>query len=209
MIGTKKIKLGVLVSGSGTNLQAIIDASESGKIDASVSIVISDNPKAYALERAKKHGIETALIERSSFKSMPSFEEKIVEAISRHDVDLVCLAGFMRIIGKTLLCAYSDRIINIHPALLPSFPGLEGQKQAFDYGVKISGCTVHFVDDKVDHGPIIMQAAVAVSEDDTEETLRGRILKEEHRIFPEAIQLFAEGKLRTDKRRVYIDVKKE
>ena len=200
----KKIKIGVLVSGSGTNLQSIIDNCESGRIDATVEVVISDAPKAFAIERAKKHQIDTVIIERGKFKNRKTFEERIVSELKAHNVDLVCLAGFMRIIGKTLLGGFPGEIINIHPALLPSFPGLNGQKQAFDYGVKITGCTVHFVDDKVDHGPIICQSSVPVKEDDSAESLKERILTEEHKIYPQAIQLYAEKRLKIENRRVYI-----
>jgi phosphoribosylglycinamide formyltransferase 1 len=199
-----KINLGILVSGSGTNLQSIIDNCKSDRIDALVKVVISDSPEAFAIERAKKNNIDTVTVVRSEFDSRKSFEKKIVEILQSHKVELVCLAGFMRIIGKTLLGAYPNRIINIHPALLPSFPGLDGQKQAYDYGVKIAGCTMHFVDDKVDHGPIICQSSVPVMEDDTPQTLKDRILEEEHRIYPQAIQLYAEGKLKIKNRRVYI-----
>ncbi|MFA4974103.1 MAG: phosphoribosylglycinamide formyltransferase [bacterium] len=196
--------IGVLASGSGTNLQSIIDASESGKINAEVKIVISDTPGAKALERAKKHGIPALLVQRGDFKSKLDFEQRIVSLLAEHGVSLVCLAGYMRIIGKTLLDAFSMKIVNIHPALLPSFPGLDGQRQALDYGVKIAGCTVHFVDELTDHGPIIAQAAVEVKEDDTVDSLRERIIKEEHRIYPEAIGLYADGRLTVEGRRVRI-----
>ncbi len=204
MSAHKKIPLGVLVSGSGTNLQAIIDASESGKIDADVRVVVSDVPDAKALERARKHKITAVAIERKDFESKVAFESEIVKAFGEHGAEFVCLAGFMRIIGDTLLRAFTNRIINIHPALLPSFPGLEGQKQAFDYGVKVSGATVHFVDEKTDHGPIICQAVVEVFEDDTVETLGARILEQEHIIYPQAIQLIAEGRVSVEGRRVHI-----
>ena len=199
-----KLKLGVLASGGGSNLQAIIDACESGCIGATVSCVISDVPGAPALERAKKHRIPARTIERSGFESRQAFEGAIVAALNDHGAQLVCLAGFMRIIGKTLLGHFRDRIINIHPALLPSFPGLDGQGQAFEYGVKIAGCTVHFVDEMTDHGPIICQAAVEVQEDDTLDALKKRILAEEHRIYPRAIGLIAEGRVKVEGRRVRI-----
>lgn len=200
----RKIPLGVLVSGSGTNLQAIIDASESGGMDAEVKVVVSDVPEARALERAKRHNIPAVAIERKDFENKKAFELGIVKSLREHGAELVCLAGFMRIIGDTLLSSFEHRIINIHPALLPSFPGLEGQKQAFDYGVKVSGATVHFVDEKTDHGPIICQTAVEVFEDDTVETLKARILEQEHIIYPKAIQLIAEGRVSIDGRRVHI-----
>lgn len=200
----KPLPIGVLASGSGTNLQSIIDASESGRINAEVKVVISDAPDARALGRAKKHGIPAFVVQRSEFKSKQDFEQRIVSLLTEHGVSLVCLAGYMRIVGKTVLDAFSMRIVNIHPALLPSFPGLDGQRQALDYGVKVAGCTVHFVDELTDHGPIIMQAVVEVKEGDTVDALRERILKEEHRIYPEAIGLYAEGMLTVEGRRVRI-----
>ncbi|MFH1829286.1 MAG: phosphoribosylglycinamide formyltransferase [Pseudomonadota bacterium] len=204
MIASKKIALGILVSGSGTNLQAIIDAASREKINAEVKIVISDVLEAKALERARKHNTPAIVIERKSFESKKAFEQEIADTLKKHGVELVCLAGFMRIIGRTILDAFPNQIINIHPALLPSFPGLDAQKQAFDYGVKVSGATVHFVDEKTDHGPIICQVAVDVHEDDTVETLKARILKQEHRIYPEAIQLIAEGRVSINGRTVHI-----
>lgn len=200
----RKLPLGVLVSGNGTNLQAIIDAQESGRIDAAVKVVVSDVPGAAALDRARRHGIDAVTVERKHFESRRAFEEAIVSALTARGVELVCLAGFMRIAGPALLAAFPRRIVNIHPALLPSFPGLDGQRQALEYGVKVSGATVHFVDEKTDHGPIIRQEAVAVREDDTVETLRARILEREHRIYPEAIQLIAEGRVSIEGRRVRI-----
>ncbi|MFA4873965.1 MAG: phosphoribosylglycinamide formyltransferase [bacterium] len=204
MSESRKLPIGVLVSGSGTNLQSIIDASLQGLIDAQVRVVVSDVAEAYALARARKSGIPAIAIERNNFSSRPEFEEAIVDTLNERGVELVCLAGFMRIIGATLLEAFPDRIINVHPALLPSFPGLHAQKQALDYGVKVAGCTVHFVDSKTDHGPVIAQASVEVREDDTAETLAARILKEEHRIYPEAIQLYAAGRLKIEGGRVRI-----
>ncbi len=200
----KKLKLGVLASGSGTNLQAILEASANDKIDADVRIVISDVAAAKALERAKKFGVATAIHLRKNYPTKEEFEKAIVRDLKKHDVELVCLAGYMRIVGKEFLAAFPDRVINIHPALLPSFPGLDAQKQALEYGVKVSGCTVHFVDEKTDNGPIILQAAVKVAEDDTVDTLSARILKEEHRIYPEAINLCARGRLVLKGRRVRI-----
>ncbi|MFH0799259.1 MAG: phosphoribosylglycinamide formyltransferase [Pseudomonadota bacterium] len=194
----------MLVSGNGTNLQAIIDAAETGRIDAEVSAVVSDQAGAPALERARRHKIASAVIERSRFESRDAFEEAIAAEFKGHGVELVCLAGFMRILGGRLLKEFPGSIINIHPALLPSFGGLDAQRQAFEYGAKLSGCTVHFVDEKIDHGPIIMQAAVEVREGDTVEALKERILKEEHRIYPQAIQLIAEKRVAIEGRRVKI-----
>lgn len=200
----KKLKLGVLVSGSGTNLQAILESCQKGTIDAEVAMVISDVPTAKALKRAQNFSVATAVHERRVYPSKKEYEQAIIKDLKKSSVDLVCLAGYMRIVGKEFLEAFPLRVINIHPALLPSFPGLEAQKQAFDYGVKVSGCTVHFVDEKTDHGPIIIQAAVPVHEDDTVETLQQRILKEEHRSYSAAIQLIAEGKVTIEDRRVKI-----
>lgn len=208
MAKNRKINVGVLASGNGSNLEAMIDACERNEIRAAVAVVICDNEAAFALKRAKKHGIDSHFVDRKSFRSKEDFEKQIVGLLRASKVDLVCLAGFMRIIGKTLLGAFKNRIMNIHPALLPSFPGLDAQRQAFDYGVKIAGCTVHFVDDEVDHGPIICQATVPVFEGDTAEMLRQRILENEHIIYPRAVDLFAEGRLRIDNRRVYILDKK-
>lgn len=204
----RNLGLGILASGSGTNLQAIIDACESGRIDANVRIVISDDPKASALERAKKHAIPHQVVQRKDFKKKSEFETKIVDLLRSRDVELVCLAGFMRIIGNSLLDAFPLRILNIHPALLPAFPGLDGQKQALDYGVKVAGCTVHFVDDQIDHGPIICQETVPVLENDTLEDLKARILEKEHMAYPRSIQLYAEDRLKIEKRRVYISPQK-
>lgn len=198
------INIGVLISGRGSNLQAIIDASEKGDIPAKVSVVISNKPDAYGLKRAKKHKIPTAVFEPKKFPDKNTYELEIVKTLKQHKVDLVCLAGYMRIVGTVLLEHYPGKIINIHPALLPSFPGLHVQQAALDHGVKISGATVHFVDEGCDTGPIIVQASVPVLENDTEETLSARILEQEHKIYPQAIKLFAEGKLKIEGRRVRI-----
>lgn len=197
-----KLRIGALASGRGSNFQSIIDAVESGYIKAEMKILITDNPDAYAVERARKHGIEHLVLRPREFGSKDEFYARISSELQNRVVGLVILAGFMRIVGRPLIEAYPNRIMNIHPALLPSFPGLHGQKQAHDYGVKISGCTVHFVDEGMDTGPIIIQAAVPVRDDDTEESLSERILKCEHRIFPEAVRLFAEGRLEVDGHKV-------
>jgi phosphoribosylglycinamide formyltransferase 1 len=204
MKSAHKLPIGILASGNGSNLQAIIDASESGRIDAEIRVVVSDVPDAFALTRARRHGIPTAAIERKGFASKEDFEKRIVQELSGHGVALVCLAGFMRIVGTTLLAAFPERVLNIHPALLPSFPGLHGPRQAIEYGVKVAGCTVHVVDEQTDHGPIIAQAAVDVLEGDIADTLAARILREEHRIYPTAIQLIAEGRLSIQGRRAVI-----
>ena len=198
------INVGVLISGRGSNLQAIIDASEKKKTPAKVVVVVSNRPDAYGLERAKKHKTPTAVFEPNNFPDKNTYELEIVKTLKEHKVDLLCLAGYMRIVGPVLLEHYQGRMMNIHPALLPSFPGLNVQKAAIDHGVKVSGATVHFVDEGCDTGPIIVQAAVPVLENDTEETLSARILEQEHRIYPEAIKLFAEGRLKIEGRRVRI-----
>ena len=198
------INIGVLVSGRGTNLQSIIDAIREGKIEGRISIVISDNRKAFALKRAEKSNIETRYIDFKSFKNREDYDKKIVEYLKEKNVDLVVLAGYMRILSPYFIKMYKNRIMNIHPALLPSFPGLHAQRQAVEYGVKVSGCTVHFVDEGVDSGPIILQKSVEVSADDTEESLAERILKEEHHIYPKVIQLFCQGRLIIKGRRVFI-----
>lgn len=199
------ISLGVLASGRGSNLQAIIDEIEADRLDATVRIVIVDNLNAYAIERAKRHSIEHLCLNPKGFASGDGFFEKIAEELKIRGVDLVILAGFMRIVRKPLIDAFPDRIMNIHPALLPSFPGLHGQKQAGDYGVRITGCTVHFVDEGMDTGPVIIQAAVPVMPDDSEDTLAERILRLEHRIYPEAIRLYAEGRLKVEGRKVMVE----
>lgn len=198
------VKLGVLVSGNGTNLQAIIDRIDAGTLPASVACVISNKSEAYALERARKHGIPALCLPYRGFASREAYDAELVKMLSEQEVQLVILAGFMRILTPIIIDAFPDRIMNIHPALLPAFPGLDAQKQALDYGVKVSGCTVHFVDAGCDTGPIIMQAVVPVEEGDTEDSLSQRIHNEEHRIYPEAIRLYAEERLHVEGRRVVI-----
>ena len=198
------LKLGVLASGRGSNFQSIIDEIEAGILNASINLLITDNPDAYAIERAKKQSIKYLYLNPHDFKSKNDFYTVIAKELVKRDVDLVILAGFMRIVGKPLIEAFPNRIMNIHPALLPAFPGLHSQKQAVDYGVRVSGCTVHFVDEGMDTGPIIIQAAVVVSPDDTEDTLSERILRLEHKIFPYAIRLYSEGRLYSDGRTIKI-----
>ena len=197
----KKTRLAVFVSGSGTNLQAIIDAQIKS---VEIVVVVSNNPDAYAIERAKKHNISVEVIDHKQYSSREEFEKEIIRRLEPYRVDLIVLAGFMRILSPVFIRAYKNRIMNLHPALLPLFPGMHAAKQALDSGVKFTGCTVHFVDEGVDTGPIILQAVVPIQDDDTEETLLERIHKEEHRIYPEAIRLFAEGKLRIEGRRVFV-----
>jgi len=198
------LKLGVLASGRGSNFQSIIDSIESGVLKADIAVLICDNSSAYALERAKNHKIEALVLKPKDFADKNAYYSHIAGELKKRGVELVILAGFMRVIGKPLIDQYRNRIMNIHPALLPSFPGLHGQKQAVDYGVKISGCTVHFVDEGMDTGPIIIQAAVPSYHDDTEDTLSGRILKQEHKIFPYAIKLYSDGRLSVEGRKVII-----
>ncbi len=201
---TRKLRLAVLASGGGTNLQSIIDRAQQGHLDAEIVLVLSNNPDAGALQRARDAGIATACVNHRDFAKREDFDRAVVDKLKSVNPDLIALAGFMRIISKVFLAAFPQRIINIHPALLPAFPGLHVQQKALDYGARFSGCTVHLVDDGVDTGPIIVQAVVPVHADDTEATLAARILKQEHRIYPQAIQWFAEGRVKVDGRRVLI-----
>lgn len=204
MADRKPVQLAVLVSGNGSNLQAIIDRIEAGEINARIVCVISNKPDAFALKRASKHGIATVIHGNSNFASRRDYDTALVEILRSHGTELVILAGFMRILTDVMVTAFPSAIMNIHPALLPAFPGLHAQQQALDYGVRFSGCTVHFVDCGTDTGPIIIQAVVPVLQDDTEETLSARIQKEEHHTFPEAIKLFSEGKISVQGRHVRI-----
>ena len=201
----RQIPIGVLISGSGTNRQCIIDAIEAQKLDAKIEIVLSNKADAYGLARAQNHGIETEVLEHKNFPSREAYDQAVVDLLRGPGVELVVLAGFMRLLSPVFVKAYSNRIMNIHPALLPSFPGLHVQKKAVDHGVRFSGCTVHFVNEECDEGPIIIQAVVPVFPDDTDETLAARILTQEHRIYPRAIQLYAEGRLHIVGRRVLVD----
>lgn len=198
------MNIAVLCSGSGTNLQAIIDSVKSGYIPADIALVVSDNKDAYALTRAKDAGIETLVLDPKTFKNREEFDKEIVRNLKKKDVKLVVLAGFMRLMSPYFVGEYRNRIMNIHPALLPSFKGTHGVRDALLYGVKVTGPTVHLVDDKLDHGPIILQRAVEVTGDDTEETLLEKVHKEEHKIYPEAIKLFVEGKLQIKGRKVMV-----
>lgn len=201
----KKVKLGVLVSGRGSNLQAIIDNIEAGRLSAEIAVVISDQPDAFSLERARKHNIPAVHLSAKGYKGKrEAYDELLVKELLKHQVELVCLAGFMRIITPALINAFPDRILNIHPALLPAFPGLHVQKAALEHGAKFSGCTVHFVDENMDTGPIIIQAVVPIQDNDTEDTLSARILEQEHTIYSRAIQLYAEGRLRREGRRIIL-----
>lgn len=199
------LAIGALASGSGTNLQALIDAIETGRLRAELRVVLCNRPKAPVIERCRRHGIDAEIVDHRDFADRRTFDRTIVDRLRARRVELVCLAGFDRLITEVFVDAFRNRILNIHPALLPAFPGLHGQRQALEYGVRIAGCTVHFVDEKTDHGPIVIQAAVPVFDDDTEDSLRERILAEEHRIYPEAVRLFAEGRLRVEGRHVRVN----
>jgi len=194
-------RLGVLISGRGSNLQSIVDAIARGDLNASIAVVISNRAEAGGLERARAAGIETAVLRTRDYPDRPSYDRALVAVLQSHGVDLVCLAGFMRLVGAPLLEAFPQRILNIHPSLLPSFPGLEAPAQALAYGVAVSGATVHLVDAGLDEGPIVAQAAVPVLADDTEASLAARILVEEHRLYPRAIATVLEGGWRVEGRR--------
>ena len=196
------MNIAVLVSGRGTNLQAIIDAVKSGYIKADIALILSDNKKAYALERAKKAGIEALFLDPGSLGSKEDFDKEIVKNLKKRGVELVVLAGYMRLLTPYFVKEYKDRIMNIHPALLPSFKGLDGVKDALAYGVKVTGPTVHFITEKVDSGPIITQVPIEVEDGDTEDSLREKVHKEEHKIYPKAIKDFVEGKLEIKGRKV-------
>lgn len=204
MVNQKIKNIAVFASGNGSNFQAIVNSAKSGRIKARLKLLVCDNPKAYVLERARKSGIKTLLVERNNYASKREFEDAIIKSLKEEKMDLIVLAGFMRILSVDFIRQYKGRILNVHPALLPSFKGAHAIKDAFDYGAKITGVTVHFVDEEVDHGPIILQEAVRVNLRDTLEKLEKRIHKAEHRIYPEAIQLYIRGKLRIEGRKVRI-----
>lgn len=196
-----KTNVAVFVSGSGTNLQAIIDSNIEA---ANLAVVISNKPDAYAIERAKNHDIPVEVVSHKEFDTREDFEAEIIGRLEKYNIELVVLAGFMRVLTPFFVGRFKNRIVNLHPALLPSFPGIHAAKQALDYGAKVTGCTVHFVDEGVDTGPIILQAVVPIDDSDTEDTLLEKIHKEEHRIFPEAVKLFCEGRITIEGRRVLI-----
>ena len=199
----KKLRVGVLASGGGTDLQSIIDASEKKRINAEVVCVISDNKEAYALQRAEKHGINVYFVNPKG-RDNQDLDKEIDKIFNKNEVDLVVGAGYMRILSPCFVKKWFGKLINIHPALLPSFKGINGQGDAFDYGAKLSGCTTHFMDEKMDHGPIIIQAAFKVKSDDDRDTLAKRILEVEHQILPRTIDLFEQGRLEIDGRKVTI-----
>jgi len=203
-IPESRIRLGILASGSGTNLEAIAQAIKDGDVAAEIAIVVSDNPRAFALERAKRRGILYKVVTLADFEDRPSFDREVLAALESAHVDLVVLAGYMKLVGKEIIAAFPNRIMNIHPALLPCFPGEHGVPDALDYGVKVSGVTVHFVDEGLDTGPIVAQEAVPVEEGDDVESLHNRIHAAEYRVYPRAIRLFAQGRLVVDGRRVRV-----
>ncbi len=198
------VKLGVLISGEGTNLQAIIDAIERGELKAEVRVVISNKVAARGLERARSHGISAEFIDHRGYASREEFDRALIAALHAHGVELVICAGFMRLFSPVMVVAFRDRIMNIHPALCPAFPGVDAQKQALEYGVRFTGCTVFFVTEGIDDGPVIVQAVVPVNQDDDEAALSARIHAEEHRIYPHAIRLYQEGRLEVRGRKVYV-----
>lgn len=199
-------RIAILISGRGTNLQAIIDAIAEGRLDATLAVVISNRADAQGLERARRAGVDTLCLSHRDYPTRSEHEQAIVRELTVRDVSLVCLAGFMRIVGPDLLNAFPNAILNVHPALLPAFPGVDAQQQAWTHGVKVSGATVHFVDHQLDAGPIILQACVPVRDDETPAALAARILQEEHRLYPKAIQIVLDGTYRIEGRRVVLTI---
>lgn len=201
---TGRGKIGVLISGRGSNMEALAIACKEGQIPARIVLVVSNEPGAAGLARAHRHGIETLVFDHREVRGREAHDRRVAEALDRAGCDLVCLAGYMRLLSPWFVGHYRDRIMNVHPSLLPAFPGLDAQKAAWEHGVKVSGATVHFVDEDLDHGPIIVQASVPVHEDDTPDTLAARILVEEHILYPRAVRWFFEGKLGVEGRRVEV-----
>ena len=202
----------MLASGRGSNLQAVIDAIEAGTVQAKIVAVISNKKEAPALERAHRHGLSALFVDPKPYTGRPdsreAYDRELLDVLQRHDVELVLLAGYMKIVTRVIVEAFANRMMNIHPSLLPSFPGLDVQKKAIEWGCKLAGCTVHFVTEGVDEGPIILQAAVPILDGDTPDTLAVRILEQEHKLYPRAVQLFAEGRLRIEGQRVFIEAGK-
>ncbi len=203
-----RTQVGVLASGRGTDFQSLVDARDRGELDVDLAVVVCNVPGAYVLERAKKAGVPGVVVDHRPFgKDREAFEREVVKVLQTHKVELVVFAGFMRIVSPFFVTAFPNRVINIHPSLLPAFPGAHAHRDVLAAGVKVSGCTIHFVDASVDGGPVILQKAVPVHDDDTEESLEARILEWEHRLLPLAVRLFAEGRLRVEGRRVRIDTR--
>ncbi len=200
----KKVRIAVLVSGSGTNLQAVIDGCDDHSLDAEIALVVTNKAEAGAITRCEKANIPWQFVDHRIYKTREGFDEKLIAMLKAAKVDLVILAGFMRILTESFIDAFPGAIMNIHPALLPSFPGLHAARQALEYGARFSGCTVHFVDKGVDTGPVILQSVVPVLEEDSEETLQARIQEQEHKVYPKAVQLFAEKRLKIEGRKVRI-----
>jgi phosphoribosylglycinamide formyltransferase-1 len=209
---TIALRVAVLASGRGSNLQSVIDAIEAGTVQSKIVAVISNKKEAPALERARRQGLPAIFVDPKPYAGRPdsreAYDRELLDVLRQHDVELVLLAGYMKIVTTVLVEAFANRMMNIHPSLLPSFPGLDVQKKAIEWGCKLAGCTVHFVTEGVDEGPIILQAAVPIFDDDTPDTLSARILEQEHKIYPRAVQLFAEGRLRIEGRRVFIEAGK-
>jgi phosphoribosylglycinamide formyltransferase-1 len=197
-----RMNIAVFASGRGTNFSAIVRAVKKGIIKANLSLLVCDNPQAKVLAKAKRAGVKAVLVKKEDFATKMEFENKIMEYLEQEKIDLIVLAGFMQLLSPEFVIKYKNRIINIHPALLPSFKGTQGIKDVFDYGAKVTGVTVHFVDEKMDHGPIILQAPVKIEDKDTLESLEGKIHKLEHKLYPQAVKLFVEGKLRIEGRKV-------
>jgi len=206
---SEKFKLAIFVSGNGSNLQAIIDSIENDYLAAEISLVLSNVKDAYALERGKNHGLEVIFLDPKTFPNRANYEQKIIDLLLSKSIDLICLAGFMQILGKNFIEAFSGKIINIHPSLLPAFPGLNVQKKALEHGAKFSGCTVHFVNEEIDGGAIILQSVVPIHDEDDIESLSKRILEQEHIIYPEAIRLIIEDSIKISGRRVLRKTEKE
>jgi phosphoribosylglycinamide formyltransferase-1 len=202
---SEPLRIAVLVSGRGSNLEALLEATRRPGFPARIVLVVSDRERARALERAAAHGVPSVFLNPKDFGDRDTYDAAVSRVLEEHQIGLVCLAGFMRILGRAFVRAWQGRLMNIHPSLLPAFPGLHPQRQALDAGARISGATVHFVDEGIDTGPIVLQSSVPVEANDTEETLAARILVEEHRLYPQAVRLFAEGRLRIAGRKVVVE----
>ncbi|MDI6691899.1 MAG: phosphoribosylglycinamide formyltransferase [Anaerosomatales bacterium] len=200
----KRLRVGVLISGSGTNLQALLDACASGALNAEIAVVVSNKPDAFGLVRARRAGVPAVVVDRARYESVSGYNAAIADVLKEHGVELVVMAGYMRLLGKEVLSAFPNRVMNLHPSLLPAFAGASGIKDAYEYGVKVTGVTVHFADEHLDHGPIICQEPVRVDEDDTLETLEAKIHEVEHRLIVEAVRLFEQGRLLIEGRRVRV-----